>query len=168
MKTLLILCFFLTTATFAQELKLGDPAPLFIVKTHEGKYFDLRSRKGQWTVLYFYPKAGTSNCTQQAMAFRDELGKFQKMGAQVYGISTDSVEVQAKFKKDLDLNFILLADSDTAVTKLYGTKLFFLNYSKRWSYIIDPNLTLRFIEKNVEAKEDAKHLLEKLIELKKE
>lgn len=46
------------------DLKIGDLAPGFSLKTHEGKDFNLQSRRGQWTVLYFYPKAGTPGCTK--------------------------------------------------------------------------------------------------------
>ncbi len=169
MKYFLIFFFSLTFSiiSLGQELKAGDPAPLFVVKDHEGKIFDLNSRKGKWTILYFFPKAGTPGCTQQALAFKEDIGTIQDMGAQVFGISTDTVEDQAKFYKELHLNFTLLADSNSQVTKLYGSKMPFLNYSKRWSYIIDPELNLRYIEKDVEAKEDAKRLLTKLKELKK-
>ena len=54
----------------AAELKVNDLAPPFSLKNHEGKDFDLKSRAGQWTVLYFYPKAETPGCTKQACACR--------------------------------------------------------------------------------------------------
>ena len=76
----------------ASDLKLGDPAPVLKLKTDEGASFDLNSRKGQWTVLYFYPKADTPGCTKQACAFRDNISQIRKLGAELFGVSADSVE----------------------------------------------------------------------------
>jgi peroxiredoxin Q/BCP len=130
------------SARAADELKVGDPAPLFTAKTHDGSDFDLASRKGQWTVLYFYPKAGTPGCTKQADAFRDNIKAIRDQGAEVYGISTDSVEAQADFHKEQQLVFILLADPDGVVTEQYGAKMPVLTLAKRWTFIIGPDLTI--------------------------
>lgn len=69
------------------ELKVGDAAPEVKLQTDEGKPFDLAQRKGQWTVLYFYPKAETPGCTKQACAFRDSISKIHELKAEVYGVS---------------------------------------------------------------------------------
>ena len=165
-KTFLVLCVFMSSS-WAQDLKVGDPAPLFKVLTDENKTFELSTRKGEWTVLYFYPKAGTPGCTNQAKSFKEFAPDIEKLGVKVYGISTDSVKDQEEFKRALGLKFTLLADEDMQVVKLYGSKIPFLNYSKRWSFIIDPELVIRFIERDVEAKEDGKNILEELKKLKK-
>lgn len=168
MKKILLLCIlsFSFSLAFAQDLKIGDPAPLFTLKTDEGKDFDLSSREGQWTILYFYPKAGTPGCTAQAKSFRDELPQIEKLGVKVFGISTDDVKAQEEFKRALGLGFTLLADPEGKAVALYGSKFPIFNYSKRWSFIIGPDLKIRFIERDVEAKEDAKHLMEELKKLK--
>ncbi len=134
----------------AEALKIGDPAPVFKAKTETGADFDLASRKGSWTILYFYPKAGTPGCTTQACAFRDNIKKIRDQGADVYGISSDSVEAQAKFHKEHHLNFTLLADPKDEVINTYGTKMPLLPLSKRWTFVIDPELKIRSIEKNVD------------------
>src|SRR5690606_11227439 len=103
-------------------LKIGDTAPLFKAKTQEGSEFDLSTRKGEWTVLYFYPKSDTPGCTKQACAFRDNIEKIRGQDAEVYGISVNSVKDQAKFHEKYHLNFTLLADPQAEVVKLYGTK----------------------------------------------
>ena len=157
-KTFLVLCVFMSSS-WAQDLKVGDPAPLFKVLTDENKTFELSTRKGEWTVLYFYPKAGTPGCTNQAKSFKEFAPDIEKLGVKVYGISTDSVKDQEEFKRALGLKFTLLADEDMQVVKLYGSKIPFLNYSKRWSFIIDPELVIRFIERDVEAKEYTKKTL---------
>lgn len=150
----------------AADLKVGDPAPLFQLKTQEGKDFDLSSRKGTWTVLYFYPKAGTPGCTKQACAFRDKIEKIRAQGADVFGVSADSVEDQAKFHKEHHLNFTLLADADGKVVNLYGSKMPLITMSKRWTFIIDPELKIREIEKDVDPVMDADKVASTLGKLK--
>jgi len=151
----------------AAELKLKDPAPLFSAKTHEGKDFDLSSRKGQWTVLYFYPKAGTPGCTKQACAFRDNIEKIRAQGAEVYGISADSVAAQSGFHKDQHLNFTLLADPENKVITQYGTKMPMVSMSKRWTFIIDPELKIQVIAKDVDPVVDSEKIASQIAELKK-
>lgn len=139
----------------AADLKVGDAAPLFKTKTHDGKDFDLSERKGSWTVLYFYPKAETPGCTKQACAFRDHIEKIRKLGGDVFGISTDTVDAQGKFHENHKLNFVLLADADASVTGKYGSKMPVLKVAKRWTYIVDPELKIRAIDKDVDPVMDA-------------
>ncbi len=151
----------------AADLKVGDEAPRFVVRTHDGKEFDLNARKGSWTVLYFYPKAETPGCTKQACAFRDNLEKIRKLGGDVFGISTDTVESQAKFHEHHKLNFTLLADADANVTNLYGSKMPVVKIAKRWTYIIDPDLRIAAIERNVDPVMDAVNVAKKIEGFKK-
>lgn len=144
------------------ELKVGDAAPNFTTKTHTGQPFDLQSRAGKWTILYFYPKADTPGCTKQACAFRDSLKKITALGAEVFGISADTVEAQAAFHKKYNLNFTLLADANGEVVDRYGSKMPVVKLSKRWTYIIDPQLKIRVIEKDVDPVMDAPRMAEKL------
>ena len=150
----------------ASELKIGDIAPDFSVKTHENKVFDLKSRKGSWTVLYFYPKAGTPGCTKQACAFRDSIQKIRDQGAEVFGISSDTIEDQVNFHKQHKLNFILLADADSKIANLYGSKMPLLSMSKRWTFILDPELKIRQVDKDVDPVLDAEHVAKSIIKLK--
>jgi peroxiredoxin Q/BCP len=146
----------------AAELKVGDPAPELKLKTDAGAEFDLRSRKGRWTVLYFYPKADTPGCTKQACAFRDNIDQIRKLDAEIFGISADAVEAVREFRKKHSLNFTLLADPDLKAINAYGTKMPLLNMSKRWTFIIDPDLRIRSIEKDVDPVLDAKRVAEAL------
>ncbi len=139
----------------AADLKVGDAAPAIKLKTDSGADFDLQSRKGQWTVLYFYPKAETPGCTKQACAFRDSISQIRKLGADVYGVSADSVEAIQQFKKNHNLNFVLLADPKLDAIQAYGTKMPLMSMSKRWTFIIDPELRIRAIEKDVDPALDA-------------
>lgn len=163
---LLLFSVMTTTNTFANDAKLNEAAPLFKVKTHTGSNFDLSARKGQWTVLFFYPKAGTPGCTKQACAFRDSIKRIRELGAEVYGISTDTVEDQAKFHKEHRLTFDLLADADAKVTELYGSKMPVVKISKRWTFIIDPNLKIRNVMKDVDPALDSERVAAEIAKLK--
>jgi peroxiredoxin Q/BCP len=149
------------------DLKVGDPAPGVILKTDEGKSFDLNDRKGRWTVLYFYPKAGTPGCTKQACAFRDNISQIRVLGAEIFGVSSDDVDALKEFKANHNLNFTLLADPKLDVIRKYGTKMPAVNYSKRWTFIIGPDLKVRAIEKDVDPVLDAKRVAETLKRLQK-
>jgi peroxiredoxin Q/BCP len=151
----------------AVELKAGDPAPLFSVQTQDGSEFDLAARKGQWTVLYFYPKADTPGCTKQACAFRDGIAVIRAEGAEVYGISTDTVQDQAAFHQKYHLGFPLLADPDGRVTNAYGAKMPSVTMSKRWTFIIDPTLTIRQVQRDVDPAIDAQRVATEIARLKK-
>ena len=139
----------------ASDLKPVDPAPGFVLKTDAGANFDLQSLKGQWTVLYFYPKADTPGCTKQACAFRDSISKIRRLGAEIYGVSTDDVEALKSFKKKHSLNFVLLADPELKAVKAYGTKMPVVNMSKRWTFIIGPDMRIRAVERDVDPVLDA-------------
>jgi peroxiredoxin Q/BCP len=146
----------------ARDLKVGDPAPALHLQTDSGSAFNLQERKGTWTVLYFYPKAGTPGCTQQACAFRDNLNKIRVLGAGIFGVSADTVQALKVFKKDHQLNFTLLADPELTAIRAYGTEMPAMKRSKRWTFIIGPDLKIRFIEKDVDPVLDAERIAEEL------
>ena len=97
----------------------GDKAPAFTVTTTGGDTIDL-AHPGRPLVLYFYPKDDTSGCTAQACAFNENLSAFNKIGAQVIGLSKDSVKKHNKFIEKYGLTFPLAADEDCAVCTDYG------------------------------------------------
>ena len=163
---LLISTLMITETTFANDLKINDMAPLFKAKNQAGVEFDLASRKGKWTVLYFYPKAGTPGCTKQACAFRDSVKKIRDLGAEVYGISTDTIEDQAKFHKEHHLSFDLLADPEAKVTELYGAKMPVVKVAKRWTFIIDPQLKVKNVLRDVDPAVDSERVVDEIKKLK--
>lgn len=152
--------------TLAADLKVGDTAPDIKAKTHDGKDFDLQSRKGSWTVLYFYPKAETPGCTTQACAFRDSIKKIRDQGGDVFGISADDQKAQAEFHAHHKLNFTLLADGDVKIINAYGTKMPMISMSKRWTFILDPELKIRAIDKDVDPVKDAEKVAATIAALK--
>lgn len=160
------LCSLLAPLASAKDavLKPGDPAPLFTAQEDSGKSFSLESRRGSWTVLYFYPKSGTPGCTKQACAFRDSIDAVRKTGAEVYGVSRDSLKRQKVFKAKHHLPFTLVADADGKVIKAYGTGGL-MGFSKRWTFIIDPQLVIRWVEKDVDPALDAQRVAAELTRL---
>ena len=168
MRTMLALVLLLaaTPGLAADELKAGDPAPMFTAKTQTGETFDLATRKGQWTVLYFYPRAGTPGCTKQADAFRDGLAPIKSQGAEVFGISTDTVEAQAEFHRDEALTFTLLADPEAVVTNAYGAKMPVIDMARRWTFIIGPDLKIAQVERDVDPTADAQRVAAEIAKLK--
>jgi peroxiredoxin Q/BCP len=158
-----------TSSIFLQaaELKINEAAPSFKAFNQENVEFDLSSRKGKWTVLYFYPKAGTPGCTKQACAFRDSISKIRALTAEVYGISSDSVADQAAFYKKHHLNFDLLADPESKVINMFGSKMPMLSMSKRWTFIIDPELKIKDIMKDVDPVIDSERVAKVLTDLQK-
>ena len=152
-----------TQAARAEPLQPGDKAPDFQLQDQEGQMVDLASARGKrWTVLYFYPKADTPGCTKQACAFRDNIQLIREQNAEVYGISTDTVDAQARFHKKYHLNFSLLADPDARVTEAYGVKMPVINLAKRWTFIVDPQQVIRDINDVVDPALDAQQVAETL------
>ncbi|OAI05644.1 peroxiredoxin [Methylomonas methanica] len=150
----------------AAPLQVGQSAPLFQLQAHDGDPISLAARRGKgWTVLYFYPKAGTPGCTTQACAFRDAIKLIRDQNAEVYGISTDDVKDLWAFHQQHKLTFSLLSDQDSRVSEAYGVKMPILNMAKRWTFIVDPNLTIRRIDDDVDPALDAKRVAEMLKQL---
>lgn len=98
----------------------GDKAPGFELPTDGGETIELSRLKGKPAVLYFYPKDDTSGCTAEAKDFTRLAPDFRKAGVEVIGVSPDSVESHAKFRKKYDLAVRLAADADKAVASAYG------------------------------------------------
>jgi peroxiredoxin Q/BCP len=102
------------------SLTVGDKAPDFTLPDQSGAPVTLSDRLGEKVVvLYFYPKDNTSGCTAEACSFRDSYESFTDAGAEVIGISSDSVESHEKFAGRHELPFTLLSDRGRAVRKQY-------------------------------------------------
>ena len=101
----------------------GEPAPPIELPDESGTIHRLADRRGQWTVVYFYPEDDTPGCTTEACEFRDSFASLRADGAEVWGISPDDAGSHAKFRAKLDLPFTLLSDDGAAVTNAYGAWL---------------------------------------------
>lgn len=104
----------------ADGLSSGDRAPAFRIATDGGETVSSAGLKGSPYVVYFYPKDDTSGCTKEAIAFSAALPKFRKLGLDVLGVSRDSVESHAKFRKKHKLKVALGSDPETKMAKDWG------------------------------------------------
>lgn len=102
------------------SLDVGDKAPDFTMPTDGGGEVSLAKLKGKPVVLYFYPRDDTPGCTKEACGFRDALPDFSGVGAEIIGVSRDTVAKHEKFKAKYDLPFTLGSDEGGAVTEAYG------------------------------------------------
>jgi len=103
------------------ELNVGDKAPAFEARTDGDATWESAARFGKrWVVVYFYPGDFTPGCTAQANAFRDAMNKLTDNCVEVVGVSGDSVQIHALFKKAQKLNFTLLADEEGKVARKFG------------------------------------------------
>lgn len=148
-------------AMAGQSLNIGDPAPDFALNDIQGKTHTLADYRGQYLVLYFYPKDDTPGCTKEACHFRDDLSQFKQIGAAVVGISIDSRESHQKFAEKHQLAFPLLADIDGKTAASYGalTNLLLFKIAKRHTFLIGPDGIIKKIYKNVNVSNHSQQIL---------
>lgn len=101
-------------------LKEGSIAPAFELVGDDGKTHSLKSLRGRFVILYFYPQDMTPGCTTEACEFNDQLSQVESRDAVVFGVSKDSLASHARFKSKYGLGFVLLSDPDLIVHKAYG------------------------------------------------
>lgn len=99
----------------------GQPAPTFTLPSQDGTQISLKSFKGKWVVLYFYPRDMTTGCTIEAHKFQDSLPQFEAKHAVILGVSVDSTSMHQQFCAKDSLTFRLLSDSDHKVVSAYGS-----------------------------------------------
>jgi peroxiredoxin Q/BCP len=124
------------------------PAPKFTAPATGGS-FSLKALHGKHVVVYFYPKDNTPGCTTESLAFRDLYPQFAAAGAEIVGISRDSVKSHDNFKAKLELPFVLVSDSDEQVCLAYNVIKMKKMYGKevrgieRSTFLIDRHGVLR-------------------------
>jgi thioredoxin-dependent peroxiredoxin len=123
-QTLALMSLFSLLFAFAKAapLKVGDDAPTVSGVTDDGAKINLGEvyKKQPYTLVYFYPRAGTSGCTKQGCSLRDANEELAKRGVAIVGVSTDSVDAQKKFKDENHFPFPLIADQDKTVINAFG------------------------------------------------
>jgi peroxiredoxin Q/BCP len=135
---------------------VGSNAPEFRAQSTGGT-LELRKLRGKWVVLYFYPKSFTPGCTAEACSLRDGFESLRTLNAVVIGVSTDDLETQQRFKKEHNLPFELIADTDKRVVNAYGTSGM-LGFTKRWTFIIDPEGIVRAVIDDVDTRRHAEQV----------
>jgi len=120
------------------KVKPGDPAPDFEGPTSDGSKLGLKDFVGKKNVvLYFYPKDDTPGCTREACSFRDNLQPIRGMGAEIIGVSLDSIQSHSKFASKYGLPFPLISDKDKRVANAYGVLKDTGTSASRVTFIID-------------------------------
>jgi len=130
----------LASNVFAESISVGQLAPNFKLADQQNKFLQLSDLRGQWVVLYFYPKDQTPGCTKEACNFRDNISGIKAKNAVVLGVSVDDNESHSAFAEKHDLPFKLLSDTDGKIAEQYGAlrNLWVTKIAKRHSFIIDP------------------------------
>jgi peroxiredoxin Q/BCP len=152
---------------------LGHPIPAFSLQDDQGTTVTAKDLTGQWTVLYAYPKDSTPGCTTEACDFRDNLARVQSLGAQVYGISRDSLKSHQNFITKQNLPFRLLSDPETTLLKALGAFGKKLMYGKevegiiRSTFLVDPKGVIRHVWPKVSVKGHVEAVIEVLTGLQK-
>jgi peroxiredoxin Q/BCP len=158
-------------------LEPGDKVPDFEAFDDQGKVWKLSDQRSDYLVVYFYPAAFGGRCTQQACSYRDNHTQFALLNTQVIGISGDKKENLAQFREQNDLKFTLLSDENGNIARLFGVPLKDggtvdmevdgnqLSLTRgvtadRWTFVIDVNGKLIYKNRNVDAEEDSKVVLE--------
>ncbi len=155
------------------SLLLGHPLPAFSLQDEQGATVTAKDFQGHWTVLYAYPKDSTPGCTTEACDFRDNLARVESLGAQVYGISRDSLKSHLNFIAKQSLPFHLLSDPDCALLKplsAWGMKSMYGKAFEgilRSTFLIDPKGVIRHIWPKVSVKGHVADVLEALGSLQK-
>ncbi len=136
------------------SLDIGDKVPAFKGLTEDGPITH-KDLKGQTTILYFYPKDDTPGCTTEACGFRDNLPKFTRAKAKVYGVSKDDLKSHAKFAKKFELPFDLISDEDGSICEAFGTWVEKSMYGRKYmgidraTFLIDDKGVIRQIWRKV-------------------
>jgi len=147
-------------------MKIGSKIPKLKLPATGNQDIDLAGFKGKVVVVYFYPKDNTPGCTQEGIDFRDLYKDFKKAGAEVLGISRDSVRSHENFAEKYKLPFPLLSDGDEAACKafdtikeksLYGRKYMGVDRS---TFLFDKDGVLKKEWRSVKVKEHAAEVLE--------
>ena len=129
---------------------VGAAAPEFTLKSQEGKPVSLKDFRGNWVVLYFYPKDFTRGCTIEAHNFQRDLKEYEARKAVILGVSTQSSKSHKDFCAKESLTFHLLADTDRKVSSAYGSSinLAVAKFSARHTFLIDPKgvVAARFLD----------------------
>jgi peroxiredoxin Q/BCP len=131
--------------------KAGDPAPAFSLRGHDGRLRELAEFRGRWLVLYFFPRAETPVCTEQAARFAAAMRDIEARGAVVCGVSVDGEERLARFVARYQLPFALLSDPGGAVAARYGSlvDLGVFRFARRNTFLVDPRGNIAKIYLNV-------------------
>jgi thioredoxin-dependent peroxiredoxin len=145
----------------------GAPAPGFTLQSQEGKTVSLKDFKGQWVVLYFYPKDMTQGCTIEAHNFQRDQDQYTAKHAAIVGVSADNVDSHQQFCTKENLTFKLLADPAKETIASYGSLAGNGAVAARNTFLIDPSGVIRKVYTKVSPNPHSEEVLKDLAELQK-
>lgn len=150
------------------SIKIGKKVPALKGFTDEGETLELKSLRGSWLVVYFYPRDATPGCTTEARDFAGLYKKFAKLNCEILGVSRDSIASHARFRARQELPFRLIADVDETWCKSFDVIHEKVLYGKRHlgvvrsSFLIDPDGVLRAEWRGLKVTGHAAEVLEQL------
>ena len=159
-----------STSLFAGEVPAeGSKAPDFTLQSQEGKTVNLHDFRGQWVVLYFYPKDMTKGCTIEAHNFQRDQAQYDSKKAAIVGVSVDTVDSHQQFCTKENLTFKLLADPNHEVVDKYGSLMSMgtMTVAARNTFIIDPKGVIRKVYLKVSPMPHSEEVLAELATLQK-
>ena len=162
----ILLCGTMVAAEFPA---VNAPAPDFKLTNDKGEPASLKDFRGQWVVLYFYPKNFTGGCTLQAQNFQRDLAKYKARNATILGVSVDTAESHKEFCSKEGLQFRLLSDPDAKVSTRYNSVMDYkgAKLSARNTFLIDPKGKLVRVFPSVKPAGHSAEVLAALAELQK-
>ncbi|HUL13226.1 MAG TPA: peroxiredoxin [Methylococcaceae bacterium] len=152
-------------------IALGQPVPDFTAPSTGGKTVQLAMLKGKYVILYFYPKDNTPGCTQEGQDFRDLAPEFERLKAEILGVSRDSVKSHEGFKCKHEFPFELISDADESLCRLFDVIKMKNMYGKqvqgieRSTFLLDREGRLAREWRKVSVKGHSQEVLEALREL---
>ena len=166
MKYLLSLSLLVAASALAADLPaVGVEAPDFTLQSQEGHAVSLKDFRGQWVVLYFYPKDMTQGCTIEAHNFQRDLAQYTAKHAAIVGVSADSIDSHQQFCTKESLTFKLLADPDKKMIASYGSVAGNGMVASRNTFLIDPQGVIRKVYTGVKPNVHSEEVLAALSEL---
>jgi peroxiredoxin Q/BCP len=153
-------------AALADEVQVGERAPLFELPGTDGKTHNLQDYLGrQVVVLAWFPKAFTSGCTAECQSMRDNGQAIREFSVAYFAASCDTPEINKKFAGSLALDYPILSDPDRDVAKAYGVVDQERKNPARWTFYIGLDGKILAIDKQVMTGQHGRDIAAKLQEL---
>lgn len=149
-------------------MEIGEKVPQIQFKATNGLNTTFEHYRGQWLIIYFYPKDATPGCTIEGCDFRDHEKEFSLFNATIVGVSRDSLSSHEKFKTKQNFPFELISDPEETLCQLFDVIKIKSMYGKqvkgieRSTFIIDPTGILRYVWRKVSVKDHVQEVLNKL------
>ena len=136
----------------------GEKIPSHLFNATNGLNSNFDAYRGQWLILYFYPKDATPGCTTEGREFNEHYDEFKALNAVIFGISRDTLASHEKFKAKQQFQFELISDTDESICKLFDVIKMKSMYGlqmrgiERSTFLIDPEGVIKQVWRKVKVK----------------